>query len=142
MSSNEDFKGYRTPTLDLLQGQSAPVWSLVTLHTTGGNFSGLILPRSETADADHIITPSHEGPTESIRLAFEAAHAEPKDVGSWDLHATATPGDFLEIETVAPVLAVINTAPLETSGVVSPSANSPGASTRSAPSVLSRKAVR
>ncbi len=56
MSPNqEDFKGYRSPTLDLLQGQEAPVWSEVTLHTTGGDFSGLILPRSETADADHIV---------------------------------------------------------------------------------------
>jgi len=52
---NEDFKGYRTPTLDLLQREKTPVWSQVTLHTTGGNFSGLILPRSETADADHIV---------------------------------------------------------------------------------------
>jgi len=56
MSFNqEDFKGYRSPTLDLLQAQEAPVWSEVILHTTGGDFSGLILPRSETADADHIV---------------------------------------------------------------------------------------
>lgn len=54
-----------------------------------------------TSDADHIITPSREGPIECMRMTFEAAHAEPKDVGSWDLHATATPGDFLEIETLA-----------------------------------------
>jgi len=52
---NEEFKGYRTPTLDLLQREKTPVWSQVTLHTTGGDFSGLILPRSETADADHIV---------------------------------------------------------------------------------------
>jgi glutamyl-tRNA(Gln) amidotransferase subunit D len=54
-TGGDDFKGYRTPTLDLLQKQNAPVWSLVTLHTTGGDFTGLILPRSETADADHIV---------------------------------------------------------------------------------------
>ena len=57
MSSNtkEDFKGYRSPTLDLLQKHSTPVWSEVTLHTSRGDFSGLVLPRSETADADHIV---------------------------------------------------------------------------------------
>ncbi|MEN8006757.1 MAG: Glu-tRNA(Gln) amidotransferase subunit GatD [Candidatus Krumholzibacteriota bacterium] len=54
-STSEDYKGYRSPTLDLLQKQSSPVWSQVTLHTTGGEFSGLILPRSETADAEHIV---------------------------------------------------------------------------------------
>jgi len=31
------------------------VWSQVILHTTRGDFSGLILPRSETADALHIV---------------------------------------------------------------------------------------
>jgi glutamyl-tRNA(Gln) amidotransferase subunit D len=51
----EDFKGYRPPTSDLLQREQAPVWSLVTLHTVRGDFSGLILPRSETADALHIV---------------------------------------------------------------------------------------
>jgi glutamyl-tRNA(Gln) amidotransferase subunit D len=53
--TQEDFKGYRSPTLELLVTQEAPVWSQVTLHTTRGEFSGLILPRSETADADHIV---------------------------------------------------------------------------------------
>ncbi len=54
-STSEDFKGYRSPTLEVLQANQAPVWSKVTLHTTGGDFSGLILPRSETADADHVV---------------------------------------------------------------------------------------
>jgi glutamyl-tRNA(Gln) amidotransferase subunit D len=54
-TAKNDFKGYRTPTLELLQREKSPVWSLVTLHTTGGEFSGLILPRSETADALHIV---------------------------------------------------------------------------------------
>ncbi len=54
-TTHEDFKGYRSPTLELLQAQGAPVWSQVTLHTDRGDFTGLILPRSETADADHIV---------------------------------------------------------------------------------------
>ncbi|MEM9553920.1 MAG: beta-ketoacyl synthase N-terminal-like domain-containing protein [Acidobacteriota bacterium] len=53
-----------------------------------------------TSDADHIITPSKEGPSESMRLALEGAAAEPGEIVSWDLHATATPGDFNEVEMV------------------------------------------
>ncbi len=55
MSEQNDFPGYRSPTLDLLQAQEAKVWSQATLHTTRGDFTGLILPRSETADADHVV---------------------------------------------------------------------------------------
>ncbi len=54
-NTNADFEGYRAPTLDVLRAHQAPVWSQVTLFTTGGNFSGLILPRSETADPDHVV---------------------------------------------------------------------------------------
>ena len=53
-----------------------------------------------TSDADHIITPSKEGPTESMRMALERAGTEGSQVASWDLHATATPGDFNEVEMV------------------------------------------
>ncbi len=53
-----------------------------------------------TADADHIITPSKEGPTTSMRMAMEGAGVAPEAVASWDLHATATPGDFNEVEMV------------------------------------------
>ena len=52
---NEEYKGYRSPTLELLQSKGASVWSEVTLHTEQGEFSGLILPRSETADSEHIV---------------------------------------------------------------------------------------
>jgi glutamyl-tRNA(Gln) amidotransferase subunit D len=55
VSTQNDFPGYRTPTLDLLEREGARVWSQVTLHTDRGDFSGLILPRSETADPDHIV---------------------------------------------------------------------------------------
>ena len=47
-----------------------------------------------TSDADHIITPSKEGPMESMRQAFEQSGRCASDMRSWDLHATATPGDF------------------------------------------------
>jgi glutamyl-tRNA(Gln) amidotransferase subunit D len=66
-STNEDFRGYRSPTLDVLQANQAPVWSQVTLHTTGGDFSGLILPRSETADADHVVLKLETGYNIGVR---------------------------------------------------------------------------
>ncbi len=63
----EDFKGYRSPTLELLQQENAPVWSQVTLHTSRGDFSGLILPRSETADALHIVLKLETGYNIGVR---------------------------------------------------------------------------
>lgn len=57
-----------------------------------------------TADADHIITPSKEGPTAAVRMALAEAGVAPAEIGSWDLHATATPGDYLEVETLRGVL--------------------------------------
>ena len=67
-TTNDDFKGYRSPTLEILQKQEAPVWSQVTLHTTGGDFSGLILPRSETADADHVVLKLDTGYNIGVRF--------------------------------------------------------------------------
>jgi len=57
-----------------------------------------------SSDADHIITPSKEGPTTAIRQALAAAGVEPEEIGSWDLHATATPGDYQEVENLRGVL--------------------------------------
>ena len=53
--SADDYKGYRDPALAVLRRFDAPVWSDVTIATDRGEFSGLILPRSETADAEHIV---------------------------------------------------------------------------------------
>jgi 3-oxoacyl-(acyl-carrier-protein) synthase len=58
-----------------------------------------------SADADHIITPSAEGPRAAMLQALRRADTPPEAVGSWDLHATATPGDYLELanlQTVVP----------------------------------------
>lgn len=57
-----------------------------------------------SADADHIITPSKDGPQDAMRIALRSAGARPEDLGSWDLHATATPGDFMEVENLQTVL--------------------------------------
>jgi 3-oxoacyl-(acyl-carrier-protein) synthase len=57
-----------------------------------------------SSDAEHIITPSEEGPTEAIRQALEQAGAAPEEIATWDLHATATPGDLQEVENLRGVL--------------------------------------
>jgi 3-oxoacyl-[acyl-carrier-protein] synthase II len=57
-----------------------------------------------SSDADHIITPSVHGPTAAIDQAFAEAGVRPEEITSWDLHATATPGDYREVETLRGVV--------------------------------------
>lgn len=57
-----------------------------------------------SSDAEHIITPSKEGPVTAIRQAIAAAGISAREIVSWDLHATATPGDFQEVENLREVL--------------------------------------
>jgi 3-oxoacyl-(acyl-carrier-protein) synthase len=57
-----------------------------------------------SSDADHIITPSPDGPRSAIRQALEEAGTSNAQIGSWDLHATATPGDYSEVETLRTIL--------------------------------------
>ncbi len=55
-------------------------------------------------DAHHIITPSKEGPLLSLHEALRDAGVTPDQLTSWDLHATATPGDYLEVENMRDVV--------------------------------------
>jgi 3-oxoacyl-[acyl-carrier-protein] synthase II len=48
-----------------------------------------------SSDAHHIITPSKGGPQLAMKKAMEEVQAS--DVTTWDMHATATPGDASEI---------------------------------------------
>jgi len=57
-----------------------------------------------SSDAHHIITPTTDGPLAAIRQALDQARIRPDQIGSWDLHATATPGDYLEVENLRQVL--------------------------------------
>jgi 3-oxoacyl-[acyl-carrier-protein] synthase II len=52
-----------------------------------------------SSDAYHIITPSLDGPKAAIANALAGAGATPEDIATWDLHATATPGDSAEVST-------------------------------------------
>jgi 3-oxoacyl-[acyl-carrier-protein] synthase II len=51
------------------------------------------------SDAYHIITPSPDGPKRAMVHALADAGAAAAAVGTWDLHATATPGDYSEVAT-------------------------------------------
>lgn len=59
--NNNKYKGYRGIALDTLKQFSAEVWSDVEITTSKGNFKGLILPRSETADDKHIVLKLNSG---------------------------------------------------------------------------------
>ena len=48
-------KGYRDPTLSIMRRFGVMVWSEITATTSRGTFQGLVLPRSETSDADHLV---------------------------------------------------------------------------------------
>jgi len=52
---SQDHGGYRGPALDVMQAHDVTVWCEVRAETTRGEFVGLILPRSETSDAEHIV---------------------------------------------------------------------------------------
>jgi 3-oxoacyl-[acyl-carrier-protein] synthase II len=49
-----------------------------------------------SSDAHHIITPSKGGPQLAMKAALQEVQSA--DVTTWDMHATATPGDATEIE--------------------------------------------
>ena len=57
-----------------------------------------ILGSGVSSDAEHIITPSKEGPKKAIREAFAAAGTH--RVQAWDMHATGTPGDVNEFQLI------------------------------------------
>lgn len=59
--NNEKYKDYRKAALKKLKEFDVQVWSDVEVDTTRGKFKGLILPRSETADAHHIVLKLHNG---------------------------------------------------------------------------------
>lgn len=70
-----------------------------------------ILGAGVSSDAEHIITPSKDGPKLAIRRAFENANVDPLQISLWDMHATGTPGDWNElnlIEEFAPKSAYIS----------------------------------
>jgi glutamyl-tRNA(Gln) amidotransferase subunit D len=67
MEEKDYYKGYRGQTLEVLQKYNAYVWSEVDIVTIDATFNGLILPRSEQADDQHIVLKMATGYNIGIR---------------------------------------------------------------------------
>lgn len=65
--SADPHKGYRGPCLDLLKRFEATVWCELIVRTSRGDFRGLLLPRSETADDRHLVVKLESGYNIGIR---------------------------------------------------------------------------
>jgi len=75
------YKGYKGAALGKLKELGIRVWSDVSIKTSKGSFTGVILPRSETADDRHIVVKLKNGyniglATESIIEATEVGFKE------------------------------------------------------------------
>ncbi|MFH1850783.1 MAG: Glu-tRNA(Gln) amidotransferase subunit GatD [Candidatus Neomarinimicrobiota bacterium] len=57
----DQFKGYRGAALGTLRNFNTEVWSDVEITTGKGRFTGIVLPRSETADDRHIVLKLRSG---------------------------------------------------------------------------------
>jgi glutamyl-tRNA(Gln) amidotransferase subunit D len=49
------FKGYKGKALEVLKKFKVRVWSETVINTTRGEFKGIILPRSENDDVEHLV---------------------------------------------------------------------------------------
>ena len=61
MSTQDSYKGYRGKALDVLKQHNAQIWSDVEITTDRGHHTGIILPRSETADPHHVVLKLRSG---------------------------------------------------------------------------------
>lgn len=65
--NSDALKGYKGRAKEVLQSLGGRVWANVVLKTDAGEFEGVILPRSETADGDHIVLKLKSGYNIGIR---------------------------------------------------------------------------
>ncbi len=59
--SDDRYRGYRGPCLEVMKRFEVTVWCQVKAHTTRGLFEGLLLPRSETSDENHLVLKLNNG---------------------------------------------------------------------------------
>ena len=76
--SDNKLKGYRGLAKDVLSSLGARVWADVEVRTTKGDYVGLILPRSETADDLHMVLKLRTGYNIGINVS---TITEIKEVG-------------------------------------------------------------
>jgi len=78
---NDQFKGYKGKAVEILKKFKIRVWSQVEIKTTRGEFSGIILPRSEHDDEYHLVLKLSNGynvgiSTDTINLIKETGYKE------------------------------------------------------------------
>jgi 3-oxoacyl-[acyl-carrier-protein] synthase II len=113
---------YSARVLSASRTLSLPLTGLQGTHISGGSVIWIVADRDYmhakgfkplgmeplsvglSSDAHHIITPSVDGPRLAIHQALTNADIAPEALGTWDLHATATPGDYTEVSTLRSVL--------------------------------------
>jgi len=66
-TDSKTYKGYAGKALAKLKEIGIRVWSDVTMETEQGTFEGIILPRSETADHNHIVIKLKNGYNIGVR---------------------------------------------------------------------------
>lgn len=105
---------YNANVLAADAGVSRPLTGLKGTHVAGGSCVWIvadadamiargykplgleIVEIGTSSDAHHIITPSREGPQLAMRRAMREIAAD--QICTWDMHATATPGDATEVQ--------------------------------------------
>jgi len=63
-----NYKGYRGSAKKKLKELGVKVWSDVIIKSTRGTFNGIILPRAETEDDEHIVLKLHTGYNVGIKI--------------------------------------------------------------------------
>jgi glutamyl-tRNA(Gln) amidotransferase subunit D len=88
---NDIYKGYRGEALSLLKTWGIRVWSDSEVMTTRGKFTGIILPRSETADDKHVVLKLRNGYNVGITCATVT---EIKEIGYKEAHYKVPEREF------------------------------------------------
>lgn len=89
--NSSNYKGYRDPALGKLKELKVTVWSDVELRTERGTFKGIILPRSETDDSEHIVLKLHNGYNVGVRAE---SIIEARQIGHKEAHYKIPESEF------------------------------------------------
>ncbi|RJS80828.1 Glu-tRNA(Gln) amidotransferase GatDE subunit D [Candidatus Bathyarchaeota archaeon] len=68
MSKNEEFSGYKGKALEFIRKAEAQIGDLVRITKNGETYEGILIPRSEYADENHVVLKLKSGYNIGIRL--------------------------------------------------------------------------